>query len=326
MTHFAINRKLILLIIVVCGAFLFPAFIQQPRLIREDPITLVGLGEKLFFEKMLSRDQSVSCASCHIPEFAFADTVAFSVGVGGKLGKRNTPSVMNMASRGLMFYDGRAASLEDQVHFPVEDLNEMAFNLKEGAKRLNKNKQYQSWFKTVFQEEANPNNIAKAIAAYEETLETSNTLFDNYMKDLKPSMSESAIRGREVFMSKKAKCFDCHFSPDFTGDEFRNIGLFDQHQFVDKGRFDVTRDSADLGKFKVPGLRNVAITPPYMHNGMFATLEEVIEYYDNPFKFVPKPINADTLLQKPLGLTSQEKSDLVAFLHALTDLRFVKDK
>lgn len=326
MTHIAINRKLILLIIVVCGAFLFPAFIQQPRLIREDPITLVGLGEKLFFEKMLSRDQSVSCASCHIPEFAFADTVAFSVGVGGKLGKRNTPSVMNMASRGLMFYDGRAASLEDQVHFPVEDLNEMAFNLKEGAKRLNNNKQYQSWFKTVFQEEANPNNIAKAIAAYEETLETSNTLFDNYMKDLKPSMSESAIRGREVFMSKKAKCFDCHFSPDFTGDEFRNIGLFDQHQFVDRGRFDVTRDSADLGKFKVPGLRNVAITPPYMHNGMFATLEEVIEYYDNPFKFVPKPINADTLLQKPLGLTSQEKSDLVAFLHALTDLRFVKDK
>ncbi|MBP9194816.1 MAG: cytochrome-c peroxidase, partial [Saprospiraceae bacterium] len=179
MTHFAINRKLLLLTTVVCGALLFPAFIQQPKFIKEDPITLVGLGEKLFFEKMLSRDQSVSCASCHIPEFAFADTVAFSVGVGGKLGKRNTPSVMNMASRGLMFYDGRAASLEDQVHFPVEDLNEMAFNLQEGAKRLNVNKQYQAWFKSVFQEEAKPSNIAKAIAAYEETLETSNTLFDN---------------------------------------------------------------------------------------------------------------------------------------------------
>ncbi|MBP6396842.1 MAG: cytochrome-c peroxidase [Saprospiraceae bacterium] len=326
MTHFAINRKLLLLTTVVCGALLFPAFIQQPKFIKEDPITLVGLGEKLFFEKMLSRDQSVSCASCHIPEFAFADTVAFSVGVGGKLGKRNTPSVMNMASRGLMFYDGRAASLEDQVHFPVEDLNEMAFNLQEGAKRLNVNKQYQAWFKSVFQEEAKPSNIAKAIAAYEETLETSNTLFDNYMKDLKPSMSAAAIRGREVFMSKKAKCFDCHFSPDFTGDEFRNIGLFDQHQFVDRGRFDVTKDSADLGKFKVPGLRNVAITPPYMHNGMFNTLEEVIEYYDNPFKFVANPINADSLMQKPLGLTKEEKSDLVAFLHALTDLRFVKNQ
>ncbi len=127
-------------------------------------------------------------------------------------------------------------------------------------------------------------------------------------------------------MSKKAKCFDCHFSPDFTGDEFRNIGLFDQHQFVDRGRFDVTKDSADLGKFKVPGLRNVAITPPYMHNGMFNTLEEVIEYYDNPFKFVANPINADSLMQKPLGLTKEEKSDLVAFLHALTDLRFVKNQ
>ena len=137
-------------------------------------------------------------------------------------------------------------------------------------------------------------------------------------------MSTAAIRGREVFMSKKAKCFDCHFSPDFTGDEFRNIGLFDKNQFLDKGRFEVTKDSADLGKFKVPGLRNVAVTPPYMHNGMFSTLEEVVEYYDNPTKFVAHSINADSLLQKPLGLTVQEKSDLVEFMKALTDFRFIK--
>ncbi len=287
-------------------------------------ITLTGLGEKLFFEKALSLDQSISCASCHIPEYAFADTVAFSRGVGGRMGKRNTPSVMNMAGRSLMFYDGRAKNLEDQVHFPVEDPNEMAFTLEQAAKRLKKKKEYKQWFQSVFNEAPNAQNIARAIAAYEESLETSNTPFDNYMNDKQPSMSGAAIRGREVFMSKKAKCFDCHFSPDFTGDEFRNIGLFDKNQFLDKGRFEVTKDSADLGKFKVPGLRNVAVTPPYMHNGMFSTLEEVVEYYDNPTKFVAHSINADSLLQKPLGLTVQEKSDLVEFMKALTDFRFIK--
>lgn len=320
-----VSRKLFYiagLLIISMVLFSFTNGDPQPG---NNKMTLIGLGEKLFFEKALSLDQSISCASCHIPEYAFADTVAFSRGVGGRLGKRNTPSVMNMASRSLMFYDGRAKNLEDQVHFPVEDPNEMAFTLEQAAKRLKKKKEYKQWFQSVFNEAPNAQNMAKAIAAYEESLETSNTLFDNYMNDKQPSMSAAAIRGREVFMSKKAKCFDCHFSPDFTGDEFRNIGLFDKRQFLDKGRFEVTKDSADLGKFKVPGLRNVAVTPPYMHNGMFSTLEEVVEYYDNPTKFVAHSINADSLLQKPLGLTVQEKSDLVEFMKALTDFRFIKN-
>ena len=291
--------------------------------LQKEPTNKAELGEMLFFEKAFSKDYSLSCASCHIPAYAFADTVAFSVGVGGKKGKRNTPSVMNMSARAAMFYDGRAADLEDQVHFPIEDGNEMAFDLKQVAKRLNKNKEYKSYFRTIFNEKANPKNIAIAISAYERTLETSNTLFDNWMNDKTPGMNEAAVRGREVFMSKKAKCFECHFSPDFTGDEFRNIGLYDARQFLDKGRYEVTKDSADLGKFKVPGLRNVEMTAPYMHNGMFKTLEEVVDYYDNPFKFVAKPINIDPLMQKPLALTPQEKSDLVAFMKALTDLRFI---
>lgn len=320
-----LSRKLPLFLVLFVIAAVLSSFTDggDPSM-GKPTMTISQLGEKLFFEKALSRDQSISCASCHIPEFAFADTVAFSKGVGGRLGKRNAPSVMNMASRTAMFYDGRAKNLEDQVHFPVEDPNEMAFTLEQAAKRLKKKKEYKQWFKTVFNEAPNAQNIAKAIAAFEESLETSNTPFDNYMNDKQPSMSEAAIRGRAVFMSKKAKCFDCHFSPDFTGDEFRNIGLFDKHQFLDKGRFDVTKDSADLGKFKVPGLRNVAVTPPYMHNGMFNTLEEVVEYYDTPGKFVAQPINADSLLGKPLGLTTQEKSDLVEFMKALTDFRFLK--
>lgn len=119
-------------------------------------------------------------------------------------------------------------------------------------------------------------------------------------------MSDAQIRGRAIFLNK-GKCFDCHFSPDFTGDEFRNIGTYDGKKYTDVGRFAITKDSADLGKFKTPGLRNIALTAPYMHNGMFRTLEEVIDYYDNPSKFVANPINLDTLLQKPLNLTQTKK-------------------
>ncbi len=285
-----------------------------------EPRSSAELGEKLFFEKAFSKDYSISCASCHQPDHGFADTLNFSIGVDGKRGKRNSPSVMNMASRNAFFYDGRAKSLEDQVHFPVQDPLEMNFDLKKVAKRLNKDNKYSAWFKKIFNEKATEKNIATAIADYERTLETTNTRFDNYMNDKLPSMTDAQIRGRTLFMSKKAKCFDCHFTPDFTADEFKNIGLFDERQFTDKGRYDVTKTEADLGKFKVPGLRNVALTSPYMHNGMFNTLEEVVEYYSNPYKFVPKPLNIDTLLVKPLNLTSEEKSDLVAFMKALTDI------
>ncbi len=132
-------------------------------------------------------------------------------------------------------------------------------------------------------------------------------------------MGEAAVRGRRIFMNQ-GKCFDCHFSPDFTGDEFRNIGLYTgQPPLADTGRFGITGDPADLGKFKVPGLRNVARTAPYMHNGMFRTLEEVIDYYDQPDAVVTAAIGRDTLLARPLGLLPAEKSDLKAFLEALTE-------
>ena len=131
-------------------------------------------------------------------------------------------------------------------------------------------------------------------------------------------MTASQMRGREVFIGD-GKCFDCHFGPDFTGDEFKNIGLYDGKTLLDKGRFDITGDSADLGKFKVPGLRNVTLTAPYMHNGQFKTLEEVIEYYDNPYAFIEAPINIDTLMLEPLNLSAKEKQDLLNFLHSLTD-------
>jgi cytochrome c peroxidase len=282
------------------------------------------LGEMLFFEKKLSLTKEVSCASCHIPEYGFADTIPFSKGVDGRLGKRNTSSCANMTDRPYFFYDGRAASLEDQVKFPVEDLNEMGMPIADVVSRLNKDKNYIQYFKAIYKQTPTEANLKSAIAAFERTLETSNTPFDRYMKGDDNAISASAQRGRELFMDKKTKCFDCHFSPDFTGDEFRNIGLYDGVTYKDEGRYAITNDIRDLGKFKVPSMRNVAATAPYMHNGMFKTLREVIDYYDDPYKTVARPINMDSLLRQPLHLTEQEKTDLENFLITLTDDRFAK--
>jgi cytochrome c peroxidase len=281
------------------------------------------LGEKLFFDKLLSLDKSVSCASCHKPEFAFADTVAFSKGVNGVLGLRNAPSVMNMASRDALFYDGRANDLVAQVVFPIEDKHEMNIKFGDVVKRIQTSRKYQLLFKDVFKKMPDSTSIIQAIAAYERTLETEDTPNDRWLSDEKNhGMTESQLRGRELFIGTKAKCFDCHFTPDFTSDEFKNIGLFDGKTLNDSGRYYVTKNKEDIGKFKIPGLRNVAITAPYMHNGMFKTLRQVIDYYDNPNTFVTTSINRDTLISSNIGLTEMEKNDLENFLKALTDDRF----
>lgn len=313
-----------LIAMVVCHSFTGFKKPKSPLSFTGRPANKVQLGEMLFFESKLSASKKISCASCHIPEHGFADTVAFSKGIDGRFGKRNAPSCTNITDRPYLFFDGRAASIEEQVKFPIEDENEMGIPIAEVVKRLKKDREYTDLFRRIFNAPPTEENLKIAIAAFERTLETTHTPFDRYMNDDSTAISASAIRGRELFMGSKAKCFDCHFSPDFTGDEFRNIGLYDGMKYTDKGRAAISKDTADIGKFKVPGLRNVAVTAPYMHNGMFRTLREVIDYYDDPYKVVPHPLNIDTLLQQPLHLTEAEKQDLESFLRTLTDDRFVK--
>jgi len=292
-----------------------------------DPKTKSALGELLFKEKKLSKQNKLSCASCHIPEFAFADTIAFSIGENGQPGRRNTPSAMNVSARPFFFYDGRATSLEEQVSFPVEDHLEMNLSFAKACEKIRTDKKYIRYFREIYNELPDERNIRDAIASFERTLETDQSPFDRWIKGDSSAMTASAVRGRNLFMDdKKTKCFLCHFSPDFTGDQFRNIGLYDGKALNDAGRFEITCDSNDLGRFKTPGLRNVAVTAPYMHNGMFATLKEVLEYYNDPFKVVMNPVNTDTLMQQPLGLTEKELADLESFLHALTDKRFLPVK
>lgn len=289
--------------------------------------TETDLGKALFFDPMLSRDSSVSCASCHKPEFAFADNTPTSKGVFGRSGNRNTPSAMNMADRNFYFWDGRAETLEQQALGPIENPVEMDLPVSLAVKRLFQNERYRNAFKNVYGKEPSRDLLATAIANYERTLETSNSPFDLYMKGEDTTLfSESAKRGLKIF-NDKAKCFDCHFGVDFTGnDQFRSLGLYNGKDLNDKGRFEVTKKETDLGRFKVPGLRNIAQTAPYMHNGMHKTLREVIDYYDEPNKFVSNSINRDSLLNKPLGLTEEEKKDLETFLLSLSDAQFTTAK
>lgn len=316
------NKSALFVFFISCFSFVFTSCTHKPTSIiatRED------LGKLLFFDPILSRDSTISCASCHKPEFAFADTARFSSGIHGLAGERNTPSVMNLTDRNFYFWDGRAESLEEQAIGPMENHNEMDLPLTLIIRRLKKSILYRTAFKNVYGKAPTAELLADAIAAFEKTLETSNSPFDNYMKEEDTTLfSESARRGLSVF-NGKGKCFDCHFGVDFTGnDRFKNIGLYNAHDLNDKGRFAISGKTLDIGAFKIPGLRNIAQTAPYMHNGMFKTLKAVIDYYNDPDKFVPNSVNRDTLLSKPLQLSDSEKKDLENFLLSLSDERFRK--
>lgn len=290
----------------------------------KEPNSVEELGELLFHDSILSRGEQISCASCHKPQFAFADNVPFSFGVDSAKGGRNTPSSMNMSARNFFFHDGRSETLEEQAGGPMENPVEMDIPLSVIVRKLNNHKQYKAFFIKVFGTTANKQNLVEAIAAFERTLETNLSAFDLYQNGNDTTLfSLSAKRGQTIF-NEKGKCFDCHFGPDFTNDDFKNIGLFNGKELNDSGRYIISRDRVDIGSFKVPGLRNVDITKPYMHNGIFKTLREVIDYYDQPNKVISNSINRDTLLAKPLNLTEQEKQDLEAFLLSLTDQRFLK--
>lgn len=316
-----------MLLIAGVGVFVF-SFTVRPTSSGDEPTTKAALGEKLFFDPILSSDRSISCASCHKSEFAFADTARFSRGVGGQLTDRNTPSAMNLAGRIHLFWDGRAASLEVQALQPIAAPTEMNLSIAEALVRLNNEPAYKSAFRRVFRladsrSAITEKHLAEALATYERTLETGNTPYDRFINGDDGAITAAAQRGRLLFIGK-ANCANCHAGEDFTADRFKNIGLYDGRKLTDSGRFRVTKDSTQIGHFKVPGLRNVAITPPYMHNGMFRTLREVLDYYNKPDAVVSGGHNRDLSLSTPLHLSNEELTDLEAFLHALTDDRFTR--
>lgn len=274
----------------------------------------VELGKLLFFDPRLSKGNSVSCAFCHVPAAGFADPRQVSLGVGGKQGGRNAPTALNAAYNHRQFWDGRAGSLEEQALGPIQNPVEMGETLQGVVKKLSKIKGYQTRFRAVFGQDVSPDGIAKALAAFERTLISTNSPFDKFMAGDKNALSAGAQRGFELFQGK-ARCVLCHNGPNFTDNKFHNLGVPQVGPLKeDLGRYSVTKRDADRGAFKTSSLRSVALTAPYMHTGGFKSLDEVMEFYNKGGEAVP---GKDAFMSQ-LNLTEQEKKDLVDFLNSLT--------
>lgn len=274
----------------------------------------IKLGEQLFFDGRLSKNNAISCGFCHTPGFGFADPKQTSLGVDGKLGGRQAPTVYNTAFNPVQFWDGRAGSLEEQAIAPIINPVEMAETYENVVKKLNQHKGYRDQFQAVFGTGVSVQGIGEAIAAYERTIISTNSAFDKFILGDKSAMGEEAKRGMALYKGK-ARCILCHNGPNFTDNKFHNLGVPQVGPMKeDLGRYYVTRQEWDRGAFKTPTLRSIIKTAPYMHDGAFKTLEEVIDFLNEG----GGPNSHLSPLMKPLGLNAQEKTDLIAFLNALT--------
>ncbi len=275
----------------------------------------IELGKRLFFEKRLSGDASSSCATCHAPEKAFTDGLARSTGFKGATLRRNAPTVLNAAYNTAQFWDGRAATLDEQCKGPLLSPAEM--NMASEAQiveRLSAVPGYRKDFQEVFGGTPSLDSVVKAISAFERTLVTPDSRFDRYASGDKQALTDQEKRGLVLFFGKAA-CSECHQGPNFSDNKYHNLGaLTVPGNPDDQGRFEITQKAEDRGAFKTPTVRNVALTGPYMHDGSLKTLEDVIEFYDRGGDGGP---NKSKLVYR-LELSQQEKADLVAFLKSLT--------
>ena len=316
----------------------------------DNPITRakIELGRQLFFDTRLSSDNTISCASCHHPEDGYGRNTTFGVGVGGQKGGRNSPIAFNRILSSVQFWDGRAATLEDQAKGPIANPIEMANTHDAAVKTLKGIEGYRLQFESIFPGKGiTIDTVAQAIATFERALVTGASPADyyephaNFVKNFRDELKDldafkkddlesynqywslkrasdahpitaSAIRGRELFFGK-ANCTACHAGANFTDEKYHNIGIGMDKPKPDLGRYDQTKIEKDKGAFKTPTVRNISQTGPYMHDGSLKTLEEVVEWYDKGGH--PNPYLSDKM--KKLNLTAQEKEDLVSYMKAL---------
>ncbi|OLC54850.1 MAG: cytochrome-c peroxidase [Acidobacteria bacterium 13_1_40CM_4_69_4] len=276
----------------------------------------IELGRRLYFDGRLSRDGTISCASCHDPDKGFSDGRPNSQGVNHQAGSRNAPTVMNRLFSKEQFWDGRAEDLEAQALGPIQNPIEMGHTLEGMISNVKSIQGYAPMFQAAFgTPDINPDRVGQAIATYERTVLAGNAPYDRYQAGDKNAMSESALRGMSLFTDKeRANCVTCHAGFNFTDESYHNLGVGMDKPNPDWGRFGVTKQEFDKGAFKTPTLRNVTQSGPYMHDGSETSLLEVVKFYDkggNPNRWLSKEI-------KPLHLTDQDRADLVAFLEALT--------
>lgn len=299
---------------------------SESAIIPEDnPVTeeKLKLGKRLFFETSLSIDNSISCASCHVPENGFADPNQFSSGVGGKQGGRQAPTAFNRIFTLRQFWDGRAATLEEQALGPVQNPIEMAMpDMETVVKRLESDPKYVALFEAAFPPDGGitANHIAKSIATFERSILAGNSPFDRFQAGDKTAMSETAQRGYEIFKDeKRGNCETCHVGFNFSDENYYNLGVGMDTKTPDLGRYAIQELEGYQGAFKTPTLRQISKTAPYMHDGSQKTLEEVVDFY-NKGGHANKWLNSKV---KKLNLSKQDQKDLVDFLKALTgDVRW----
>lgn len=286
---------------------------NQPNAIRWE------LGKKLFYDRALSRDSSISCASCHNPDLAFSDKVSFSKGVDGLIGTRNAPTLGNVAYHPYYTREGGVKTLEMQILVPVQEHNEFDFNIVEIGYRLAKDSNYVQLAKRAYDRNPDYFVITRAISVFERSLISKNSRFDQYLNGNKTILNNSEIQGANLFYSSKTGCSGCHDGFNFSNYSFENNGLY--INYTDPGRKRLTGKSADEALFKVPTLRNIELTAPYMHDGSFNDLKSVINHYNSGGQNHPHKSE----LIRPLHLTEYEMDCLVAFLKSLTDESFINN-
>ena len=308
----------------------FPS-IPQPL---SNPVTYEGveLGRYLFYDPILSRDSTISCASCHRQEVAFSDSPnKYSKGVNDSISKRNTLPLFNLAFYEKLFWDGRSNSIENQVLHPVRLKNEMNLEWKEVSIRIQKSKFYKPKFKAIFgHTEIDSIHISNVIAQFERTLISNNSKYDKALRR-EVFFTKNELHGFELANDQSmGDCFQCHPTDGnslATTLKFSNNGIENYksiEEYYDKGVGGITGNKKEIGMFKIPSLRNIALTSPYMHDGRFSTLEEVLDFYS---EHVNTPINIDSKMQhaykRGVHLNEKEKEDIIAFLHTLTDSSFI---
>jgi len=309
-----------------------------PAIAADNKLTVQGvkLGRILFYDKKLSSDLSMACASCHLQEFAFADTAKFSIGVQGKPGGRQTMTVFNMAwHSNEFFWDGRAHLLRDQSLKPIQDKLEMDETLPNVVAKLQASQMYRDQFKRAFgTDEITDTKMSLALEQFMNSIVSNKSKYDRYLNDT-TVFTASEKRGRRLFFEdynpffpnqSGADCAHCHSGDNFENDKYMNNGIDDDAGIKDIGREEVTKKASDKAKFKVTSLRNIALTAPYMHDGRFTTLEQVVDHYNSGIK---SSATLDPALEqtraKGLFLDAQAKIDLVNFLKTLTDNELTKN-
>jgi cytochrome c peroxidase len=280
----------------------------------------IALGRKLFFDKRLSLDGSISCASCHDPQKAFSDQRSKSLGINGQLSERNAPSILNAAFLKTAMFDAHLATLELQAIVPIQEPVEMGHNMKILIKQLRQIPEYQAAAQAIFGRDFDAWVLTRSLAAFERSLLSMNAPFDQYMAGNKKAMSNDQLAGWRIF-SDELYCTKCHPAPYFTTYEAANNGLYASYEGkTDQGRFRIHHDSSDIGKFKIPSLRNLPLTYPYMHDGSINSMEAALEHYQKGG--AGHPLQDPRILS--FELSTKEKAQLLAFFNALVDTSYLR--